>query len=87
MTDMERKSMPSAKVTSKGQVTIPKEIRHALRLDAGDRVAFRLRSDGIVEMLPETIDLLSLFGAMTPARRGVTIEDMKDAVRQRASTR
>jgi len=79
--------MPSAKVTSKGQITIPKEIRSALGLDAGDRVAFRLRDDGIVEMLPETVDLLSLYGTLNPATRGVTIEDMKSAVRRRAGRR
>ncbi|MFC1706485.1 hypothetical protein ACFL59_06620, partial [Planctomycetota bacterium] len=58
-------------------------IRHALRLDTGDRVAFRLRGDGVVELVPETVDLLSLHGVLKPARRGITIEDMKDAVRRR----
>jgi AbrB family looped-hinge helix DNA binding protein len=33
----------SAKLTSKGQVTIPKSVREALALHEGDEVIFRLR--------------------------------------------
>ena len=32
--------MPSAKLTSKGQITIPKEVRRALGVHTGDRLAF-----------------------------------------------
>lgn len=39
---MERK----AKVTSKGQLTIPKEVRQALGLKEGDSVLFELEADG-----------------------------------------
>ena len=76
--------MPRATVTSKGQITIPKEIREALGLHAGDRISFRLREDGVVEIHPETLDLLSLIGALKPKRRGVTIEEMERAVSEEA---
>jgi AbrB family looped-hinge helix DNA binding protein len=36
-----------------GRVTLPKEVRDALRLAAGDRISFTLREDGIVEIRPE----------------------------------
>lgn len=40
----------SAKVTAKGQITLPKDIRDVLSVQAGDRVAF-IRQDGQVIMM------------------------------------
>lgn len=77
--------MSTATVTSKGQITIPKEVREALGLDTGHRVFFMLREDGVVEMHPENVDLMSLCGVLKPAVKGVTLEDMKEAVRARAA--
>ena len=37
-----------ATLTSKGQVTLPKSIRHALRLDAGSKIAFDLLGSQVV---------------------------------------
>ena len=37
-----------ATVTSKGQTTIPKRIRDALQIQAGDRLTFTLLPDGVV---------------------------------------
>jgi antitoxin PrlF len=37
-----------ATITSKGQITLPKPIRQALGVDAGDKVAFDLHEDGKV---------------------------------------
>jgi antitoxin PrlF len=76
--------MPSATLTSKGQVTIPKAVREELGLREGDRVAFRVLDDGTVVVEPETVDLLSLAGAMKPKRKGITIDDMNEAIRSRA---
>ena len=39
--------MPEATVTSKGQITIPVQVRKALGLEAGDRLMFELRDDGL----------------------------------------
>ncbi len=36
-----------AKITSKGQVTIPQEIRRLLRVEAGDTVIFEADEDGV----------------------------------------
>ena len=41
-------TMPSATLTSKGQITLPKAIRDLLRLSAGDRVDFIVRDDATV---------------------------------------
>ena len=77
--------MQSATVTSKGQITIPKPIRDALALRQGDRVAFRVREDGVVEMAPRSVDLLSLFGAIEPEVQGVSVEDMREAIESAGS--
>ncbi len=77
--------MPSAKVTSKGQITLPKEIRKALGLREGDRVSFRIRTDGKALIEPETVSLLSLRGSIKPKVRDVSIEAMNEAIRQAGS--
>jgi len=74
--------MPTATLTSKGQVTIPKEVRNALDLDTGDRVAFVMRDDGVVELRPETTDLLELFGILPSTRGVVSVEEMNAAIEQ-----
>ena len=47
-----------ARMTSKGQLTIPKEVREALGLRTGDHVTFRVR-DGAAVMakVPDFLDL------------------------------
>jgi antitoxin PrlF len=72
--------MPASTLTSKGQITIPKDVRKALRLEVGDRVLFRVRDDSVVELTAETIDLLSLCGILKPRKRGVTLADMEEAI-------
>ena len=60
----------SARLTTKGQVTIPRAVRKALSLEEGDSVIFRV--DGDRAILARTEDLLSLAGsiAVPAARRG-----------------
>ncbi|HWS73770.1 MAG TPA: AbrB/MazE/SpoVT family DNA-binding domain-containing protein [Quisquiliibacterium sp.] len=41
-------------MTSKGQVTVPREIRDRLGLESGDKMAFTMLSDGTVVMRPKT---------------------------------
>ncbi len=79
--------MATATVTSKGQITIPKPIREALELEPGDRVAFRLNDEGKVILEPETLDLMGLFGSLKSAVSGVSVEDMRRAIRTRGSGR
>jgi AbrB family looped-hinge helix DNA binding protein len=52
--------MPSATLTAKGQITLPKEIRDALKVKPGDRAAFRDEGDGRIIVEAETVDLFSL---------------------------
>lgn len=58
----------AAKVSSKGQITIPKQVRDALDLNEGDKVVFRIYDGRAV--LSRTPDLLDLAGAVpVPAGR------------------
>ncbi len=77
--------MATATVTSKGQITIPKEVREALGLETGHRVAFQLKEDGVVEMRSENLDVMSLCGILKPKVKGVTLEDMEKAIRKGAT--
>ncbi|MBI3181052.1 MAG: type II toxin-antitoxin system PrlF family antitoxin [Myxococcales bacterium] len=72
--------MPSSTITSKGQITLPIEVRRALRLRPGDRVSFRMAKDGSVVVEPETVDLLSLKGAVKSKVKGVSVEQMQQAI-------
>jgi antitoxin PrlF len=73
--------MSSAAITTKGQITIPKAIRTLLGVGPGDRLAFRTCEDGTVKVEAENIELLSLKGILKPRRKGVTIDEMNEAIR------
>jgi antitoxin PrlF len=72
--------MSTATLTSKGQITIPKRVRDALGLHTGDRVAFVVRGDGVVELRPETVDLKQLYGSLSYRGRAVSVEAMDASV-------
>jgi antitoxin PrlF len=76
--------MPISTITSKGQTTIPGEIRRLLKLKAGDRIEFLVEADGKVVLVPVTVDVRELKGLLAPAPRRVSIEDMDMAIRKRA---
>ena len=58
----------AAKVSSKGQVTVPKAVRDALGIQDGDEVVFRVEGNRAV--LARTPDLLDLAGSIrVPARK------------------
>ena len=51
------------RVTSKGQITLPKAVRDALAISTGDRIVFRVEGDRAV--MARTPDLLSLAGSVS----------------------
>jgi len=51
-----------ATISSKGQVTIPVEVRRRLGVGASDRVAFVVTKEGNVELRPERFTLESILG-------------------------
>jgi AbrB family looped-hinge helix DNA binding protein len=70
--------MTLSTITSKGQTTIPKQIRDALGLKAGDQVRFTLLADGTVIMRSKRGSIKDLAGILyDPDRKPIPIEDMK----------
>ncbi len=79
--------MPTSTITSKGQTTIPKEIRARLHLQPGDRLEFVVEDDGRVMVLPATLDAAELRGILKAPTRPVAVEAMKQAIRKRGGRR
>lgn len=78
--------MPTATVTSKGQTTIPKEIRDYLKLQPGDQIDFIAEDNGTVTLVPAMTDIMDLKAVLH--RRGmktVSLEQMQSVVKKRAS--
>jgi AbrB family looped-hinge helix DNA binding protein len=74
--------MATATVTSKGQITIPKEIRDYLKLKTGGRLEFFVDPQGSVHITPATAEVRQLKGMISPARKVVSLEDMQRAIEQ-----
>lgn len=75
--------MVLATMTSKGQTTIPKEIRDYLNLRTGDEIAFYIQ-DGNVLIKPMTGDVSELRGSLKRyASRPISVEEMNKAVQRR----
>jgi antitoxin PrlF len=68
--------MTTARLTSKGQITLPQAIRDHLGLKSGDRVEFLIGSDESVIVLPATRDVRELKGIIPKPTQPVSIEDM-----------
>ncbi len=66
-----------ATLTSKGQTTIPKEIRDSLAMKAGDRMTFTLMPDGTVVMRVKTKTVTELAGVLhKKGRKPVPLEQL-----------
>jgi AbrB family looped-hinge helix DNA binding protein len=66
-----------ATLTSKGQTTIPKDIRDSLGMKSGDRIMFTLMPDGTVLMRLKNKSVMSLAGSLRKrGRRGVPVDQL-----------
>jgi AbrB family looped-hinge helix DNA binding protein len=77
----------AARLTSKGQVTLPKAVREAFGLREGDRVVFRV--EGSYASLARTADLLELAGTVpvSSAQRGTDWDEVRDQTRRARAER
>jgi AbrB family looped-hinge helix DNA binding protein len=76
----------AAKVTSKGQVTVPKAVRDALGIHEGDEVVFRVVGNHAI--LARTPDFLDLAGSIRvpAAKRNVTWDEVLRRTRAERAT-
>ena len=67
----------AATLTSKGQTTIPKEIRDSLGMKPGDRITFTLMPDGTVTMRVKGKSIMELAGLLhKKGRKPVSVARM-----------
>lgn len=78
--------MATATVTSKGQITIPAQVRAELGISAGDRIEFVEIRRGQFAIVPATRSVKDLKGLFRGRRsKPVSIEQMNAAIAKRAS--
>jgi AbrB family looped-hinge helix DNA binding protein len=79
--------MATATLTSKGQITIPLDVRERLKLEAGTRIEFIQAANGDFLIRPAIVDVRSLKGLLRKPAKPVSVEDMKMAIRLRGAGR
>jgi antitoxin PrlF len=77
--------MADATLTSKGQITIPAQVRAALGLGTGDRIEFVETGDGQYAIVPATKSVRSLKGMIAKRSKPVSIKEMNAAIAARGS--
>lgn len=77
--------MSTATLTTKGQITIPVDVRRALDVEAGDRVEFVQVEPGRFELIAATRSVRELKGRFGKPGRTVSIEEMNTAIAEQAT--
>ena len=73
--------MSRSTVTSKGRITIPKEIRNEMRLKAGDCVEFTVGRSGKMTLKAMSMDFRSLRGILkSPLNRPISLKETDEAI-------
>jgi len=80
--------MPTATLTSKGQITIPQPVRQQLGLKTGDRIDFIVAPNGRVVLKSRRIPFEQLRGIVkTGKRKIIDIREMDEAIAETAAHR
>lgn len=72
--------MASASLTSKGQITIPIEVREELGLKTGDRIEFVKSEEGKFFIQPKKGSIMNLRGMFKGTGKPVSIEEMDEDI-------
>ncbi|MCK5516770.1 MAG: AbrB/MazE/SpoVT family DNA-binding domain-containing protein [Desulfobulbaceae bacterium] len=76
--------MALATLTTKGQVTIPKEIRDSLKLHTGDKIEIIVTERGQAVIRPVSKKVDDMFCKLRkPGQKTVSLKEMDDAIRNR----
>ncbi len=74
--------MQQSTLTSKGQITIPKNVRDTIGLQTGDKIEFVITGQNEVLLRPITKKVDDVFGILHKAgREPVTVEQMDAAIK------
>jgi AbrB family looped-hinge helix DNA binding protein len=65
-----------AKVSSRGRLTVPREVRRALGIGPGDKVAFEITESGIVVQPVRPRSVFHEFAGRSREGNGMTIEEI-----------
>ena len=76
--------MRSSTLTSKGQTTVPKEIRDLLHIQPGDRIEYVLEGTRVY-LAPATMTLDQFCALLPPSPQKHTVEEINEAIREQAS--
>ncbi|GFZ76128.1 hypothetical protein GCM10011403_19000 [Pseudohongiella nitratireducens] len=68
-------------VSEKGQLVIPREIRQALDVQRGDKLAWVMGDDGVLRVTVAKGDLMALRGRIKSGGRSVSAEEMDEAIK------
>ncbi len=80
--------MLTATLTSRGQITIPKQVRESLRLRSGDRVTFIVHDETEAVLKPVATTVDQVFGMLhRPGQIRRNVAEMNRAVAHRARGR
>ena len=76
--------MTTSALSSKGQTTIPKEIRDFLNLKTGDRIDFLIQDPGLVLLKPANTHIHDLKGLLhRTGQKKVSVQKMNEAIQNR----
>ena len=81
--------MNTAKVTGKGRITIPKQVRNLKAIETGDRLAFELGEDGRVRVSRVRNEPRPLRGSLSKYGKSEPVDDeqVRTALRRRAEAK
>ena len=74
-----------AKITTKGQITLPKKIREHLHVKPGDQLDFSVDDHGVVSITPIVVSVKELKGFLPKPAKPVSLAEMERAIRARRS--
>jgi antitoxin PrlF len=77
--------MPESTVTSKGQITIPVEVRRRLGLEPGSRIRFVATDSDSYEIVRISGTIRSLKGLVPSPASPVTLADMDRAIAEQVA--
>jgi antitoxin PrlF len=74
-----------ATITSKGQITLPKDIRKRFHLNKGDRVEFIVDKNRNIKLVPHKMSIKELKNSVPKADKIISIDEMNEAIKRGAA--